>query len=655
MAPTEPSQPTNGSAHLDPTGDTFPKLLLRNVERFGDKVAIREKDYGIWQSYSWREYLAQARLIALGLAAVGFKRGDKTAIVGDNRPQLYWAMLATQALGGVPVPLYQDSIEKEMEFIIDHAEARFAVVEDQEQVDKLLQVKVRCPRLEHLVYDDSRGLRDYKDAGLISLAAVQELGRRFDREHPGYFEREVAKGTADDVAIICYTSGTTGNPKGVMLTHANALALAEAFRKADDVGPDDNALAYLPMAWAGDAAYTLFLSLVVGFCANCPESPETVQRDLRELGPTTVLAPPRIWENMLTGVQVKAADAPALKRWIFERFRAVAERAEILRADGKPIPLGLRLACMLGEVLVYTPIRDQLGLRRAKWALTGGAPLGPDTFRFFRSIGVNLKQVYGSTETTGLVSLQPSSEANPTTAGRPCPGIEVKIAERGEVLVRGPVIFKGYLKNEEATREVIDPEGWFRTGDAGFVDPRGHLVIIDRAKDVGALQDGTPFAPQFIENKLKFSPFIREAVAFGHERPFVTAMIAIDLNTVGNWAERRGLAYTSYADLSQKPEVRDVIREEIRKGNETLPEASKIRRFLLLAKDLEADDAEMTRTRKVRRRFVAEKYATVVDAFYSGGHDVELASAITFEDGRQATIKSRVRVEDVGAEVAARV
>src|SRR4030095_13402593 len=315
----------------------------------------------------------------------------------------------------------------------------------------------------------------------------------------------------------------------------------------------------------------------------------------------------------------------------------------------------LRLPCMMGNVLVYTPIRDQLGLRRTKWALTGGAPLGPDTFRFFRSIGVNLKQVYGSTETTGLVSLQPSSEANPTTAGRPCPGIEVKIAARGGGVRGRPWVFKGYLKKEEGTREVIHPDGWCRTGDAGFVDPRGHLVIIDRAKDVGALQDGTPFAPQFIENKLKFSPFIREAVAFGHERPFVTAMIAIDLNTVGNWAERRGLAYTSYADLSQKPEVRDVIREEIRKGNETLPEASKIRRFLLLAKDLEADDAEMTRTRKVRRRFVAEKYATVVDAFYSGGHDVELASAITFEDGRQATIKSRVRVEDVGAEAAARV
>jgi len=358
---------------------------------------------------------------------------------------------------------------------------------------------------------------------------------------------------------------------------------------------------------------------------------------------------------MLTAVQVKAADAPAFKRWIFEHFLSAAERAEILRADGKPVPVSLRLACMIGNVLVYTPIRDQLGLRRAKWALTGGAPLGPDTFRFFRSIGVNLKQVYGSTETTGLVSLQPSAEANPTTAGRPCPGIEVKIADRGEVLVRGPVIFKGYLKNDEATREVIDAEGWFRTGDAGFVDPRGHLVIIDRAKDVGALQDGTPFAPQFIENKLKFSPFIREAVAFGNDRAFVTAMIAIDLNTVGNWAERRGIPYTSYADLSQKPEVCEVIREEIRKGNETLPESTRIRRFLLLTKDLEADDAEMTRTRKVRRRFVAEKYAPVIDAFYSGGHAVELEAAITYEDGRQGVMKSRVQVEDVDAPAVARV
>ncbi len=623
---------------------------------FHDKPAIREKDRGIWQTWTWRQYHDEVRDFALGLAALGFKRGERLSVIGDNRPRLYWAQVAAQALGGVPVPVYQDSIAKELAFVWNHAECAVIVAEDQEQVDKVLGLRAELPALRLVVYDDSRGMLHYKQHDwLRSYQSVQELGREFAAKNPGYFEAEVEKGKPEDVAIICYTSGTTGNPKGVMLTHANAIAIADAFRKADDVRPEDDALAYLPMAWAGDAAYTLFLSLVVGFCANCPESPETVQRDLRELGPTIVLAPPRIWENMLTGIQVKAADAPALKRWVFETFRGAAERAEILRADGKPIPLALRLACMLGNVLVYTPIRDQLGLRRAKWALTGGAPLGPDTFRFFRSIGVNLKQVYGSTETTGLVSLQPSDEANPTTAGRPCPGIEVKIADRGEVLVRGPVVFKGYLKNDEATREVIDSDGWFRTGDAGFVDPRGHLVIIDRAKDVGALHDGTPFAPQFIENKLKYSPFIREAVAFGNERDFVTAMIAIDQNTVGNWAERRGIAYTSYMDLSQKPEICDLIREEIRKGNETLPESTRIRRFLLLTKDLEADDAEMTRTRKVRRRFVAEKYAPVIDAFYSGGHTVELATTITYEDGRQATLNSRVSVEDVEAKVAARV
>ncbi|PYM75567.1 MAG: long-chain fatty acid--CoA ligase [Candidatus Rokuibacteriota bacterium] len=637
------------------TESTLARLLQKNARDLSDRPAIREKDRGIWQTWTWRQYHDEVRDFALGLAALGFKRGGRLSVIGDNRPRLYWAQVAALSLGGVPVPVYQDSIAKELAFVWSHAECSVIVAEDQEQVDKVLGLKDQLPALRLVIYDDPRGMLHYKHDWLRSYQSVQALGREFAAKNPVYFEAEIEKGKPGDVAIICYTSGTTGNPKGVMLTHSNAIALAESFRKADDVRPEDDALAYLPMAWAGDAAYTLFLSLVVGFCANCPESPETVQRDLRELGPTTVLAPPRIWENMLTAVQVKAADAPAVKRWIFEHFLSAAERAEILRADGKPVPVSLRLACMIGNVLVYTPIRDQLGLRRAKWALTGGAPLGPDTFRFFRSIGVNLKQVYGSTETTGLVSLQPSAEANPTTAGRPCPGIEVKIADRGEVLVRGPVIFKGYLKNDEATREVIDAEGWFRTGDAGFVDPRGHLVIIDRAKDVGALQDGTPFAPQFIENKLKFSPFIREAVAFGNDRAFVTAMIAIDLNTVGNWAERRGIPYTSYADLSQKPEVCEVIREEIRKGNETLPESTRIRRFLLLTKDLEADDAEMTRTRKVRRRFVAEKYAPVIDAFYSGGHAVELEAAITYEDGRQGVMKSRVQVEDVDAPAVARV
>ncbi len=626
---------------------TLPRLLLRNARELGERPAIREKDRGIWQTWTWRQYHDQVRDFALGLAALGLRRGDRLSVIGDNRPRLYTAQLAVQCLGGVSVAVYQDSIAKELAYVWNHAEVGVIVAEDQEQVDKILALRPELPALRVVIYDDPRGMLGYRHEWLKSFQDVQEAGRKFGTEHPGYFEAEIDKGKADDVAIVCYTSGTTGHPKGAMITHANAIGVAEIFCREERVGPADTSLAYLPMAWAGDAVYTLFASLVAGFCTNCPESPETVQRDLRELGPTTVLAPPRIWENMLTAIQVRAADATPLKRRTFDFFRAVAERAEILRSDGKPVPASLRFATTLGEFFVYGPVRDQLGLRKAKWALTGGAPLGPDTFRFFRSIGVNLKQVYGSTETSGLVSLQPDTEANPTSAGRPVPGIEVKIAEKGEVLVRGCSVFKGYLKNEDATREVIDADGWFHTGDAGFVDPRGHLVIIDRAKDVGALADGTPFAPQFIENKLKFSPFIREAVAFGHERPFVAAMVAIDLSTVGNWAERRGLAYTSYMDLSQKAEVREVIADEIRKCNQTLPEATKIRRFLLLTKDLEADDAEMTRTRKVRRRFVAEKYAAVIDAFYGGGHEVELATTITYEDGRQASIQSRAHIEDV--------
>ena len=630
-----------------PEPGTLPRLLLRNARDLRERPAMREKDRGIWQTFTWGQYCEHVRDFALGLAALGFGRGERLSVIGDNRPRLYWAQVAGQCLGGVSVPVYQDSIAKELAYVWNHSDVAVIVAEDQEQVDKVLTLRAELPALRLVVYDDPRGMLHYRYDWLKSFQEVQELGRKFGGQHPGRLEAEIETGRPEDDAFICYTSGTTGTPKGAIISHGNALETARMAVAAEDFRTEDDYLAYLPMAWIGDAFYTLILSLYVGFACNCPESPETVQRDLRELGPTLLLAPPRIWENMLTAVLVRAADASPLKRRVFEVFRRAAERAEILRSDGKPVPLGLRLACTLGGVLVYTPIRDQLGLRRTRWALTGGAPLGPDTFRFFRSIGVNLKQVYGITETTGLVSLQPSLEANPTTAGRPCPGIDVRIAERGEVLVRGGGVFKGYLKNDEATREVIDPEGWFHTGDAGFIDPRGHLVIIDRAKDVGALADGTPFAPQFIENKLKFSPYVREAVAFGDGKPFVAAMIAIDLGTVGNWAERRGIPYTSYMDLSQKAEVRALIGEEIRKGNETLPESTQVSRFLLLTKDLDADDAEVTRTRKVRRRHVAEKYAAVTDAFYGGRDEVELATTITYEDGRQATLRSRVRIEDV--------
>ncbi len=633
---------------------TLPRLLQRNARELGARPAMREKDRGIWQTWNWRQYHDQVRDLALGLASLGLHRGDRLSVIGDNRPRLYWAQVAAQSLGGISVPVYQDSIAKELAYVWNHAEVSVIVAEDQEQVDKVLALRDELPSLRLVVYDDPRGMTGYRHDWLKSFEDVQEAGRKFGVEHPGFFESEIEKGGPADVAVISYTSGTTGSPKGAMISHANAIGVAESFRQVSRLVPEDTSLAYLPMAWAGDSVYTLFASLVAGFCANCPESPETVQRDLRELGPSTLLAPPRIWENMLTAVLVRAADATPLKRRTFEYFRSAAERAEILRTEGKPVPAGLRLATALGEFFVYGPVRDQLGLLRTKWALTGGAPLGPDTFRFFRSIGVNLKQVYGSTETTGLVSLQPDREANPSTAGRPVPGVEIKIGDRGEVLVKGCTVFKGYFRNEAATQEVIDPDGWFRTGDAGFIDPRGHLVIIDRAKDVGALTDGTPFAPQFIENKLKFSPYVREAVAFGNDKPFVAAMIAIDPETVGNWAERRGIAYTSYMDLSQKAQVRELIRDEIRRGNETLPEGTRIRRFLLLTKDLEADDAEITRTRKVRRRYVADKYATVIDALYGGAAEAELSTSITYEDGRQATIQSRVSIEDV-AEAAARV
>ena len=626
---------------------TLPMLLQKNARDYRDRPAIREKDRGIWQTYTWSEYHQNVRDFAHGLAALGFKRGDKLSVIGDNRPRLYWAQVAAQALGGVSVPVYQDSIARELSFVWQHAEVSVIVAEDQEQVDKIVGLKDQLPALRLVIFDDPRGMGHYRHDWLKAFPDVQAMGREFEQAHPGCFEREVDAGRPDDLSMIAYTSGTTGNPKGAMLTHANAVETAWIFMRAEDVRPDDEWLSYLPMAWVGDAVYSLVLSLAAGFCCNCPESPETVQRDLRELGPTTLLAPPRIWENMLTSVQIRSGDATPLKRWVFERSRAAAERAEILRSDGKPVPVGLRLVCALAEFFVCRPIRDQLGLVRARWCYTGGAPLGPETFRFFRAFGVNLKQVYGSTEVTGLVSIQPDGEANPTTVGKPCPGIEIKIADKGEVLIRGAGVFKGYFKAPDATREVVDADGWFRSGDAGFVDPRGHLVIIDRAKDVGAMADGTPFAPQFIENKLKFSPYVREAVAFGDGRPSVCAMIAIDSNTVGTWAERNRVPYTSYMDLSQKPEVRELIREELRKGNATLPDSTKVRRFLLLTKDLEADDAEMTRTRKLRRSFIADKYAAVTDALYSGKDEVELSTVVTYEDGRQATIHSRVRLEDV--------
>ena len=625
---------------------TLPGLLRRNADTIPNRAALREKRRGIWQTLTWRAYWQAVHRFASGLAVMGFRRGDKLSVIGDNRPRLYAAQLAAQCLGGIAVPVYQDSIAAELVYVLEHAEVAVVVAEDQEQVDKILSLKDRLPRLRLLVYDNPLGLAQYNSPFLRAFDEIDEEGRKFADAHPGYVEAELEKDAPGDIALLVYTSGTTGRSKGVMLSHANLIASGEALAASEDIKASDEWLCYLPMAWVGDALYSTVMSLLVGFTCNCGESPRTLLRDLRELGPTAFLGPPRIWENLLTSIQVKALDATVLKRKTFEIFRDLAERAELRRSDGKPVPPLMRLGLALGEVLVYGPVRDQLGLRRVRWAYTGGAPLGPDTFRFFRSFGVNLKQIYGATELGGVAALQPDSEADPNTVGRMCRGIDVQVASDGEVLVRSPGAFRGYFKEPNETRAALTEDGWLRTGDAGFVDPRGHLVIIDRAKDVGKLADGSPFVPQYLENKLKFSPYINEAVAFGDARAFIAAMIAINFETVGKWAERRGIAYTSFQDLSAHPAVRALVRDEVQKCNASLPTAARIRRFLLLNKELDADDNEITRTRKVRRRFIAEKYNAVIEALYGGASNVDLVTDISFEDGRKSTIRSSVPIED---------
>ena len=633
---------------LDPFPDTFPKLALQNARRLAGKVAIREKHLGIWQSYTWSQYAEQARLIALGLAALGFARGDKTAVVGDNRPALYWAMLATQVLGGVAVPLYQDSIEKEMEYIVDHAEARFAIVEDQEQVDKLLHVREQCPGLEYVIYDDPGGLRHYKDSCLLSVRELQERGRKFAEDRPGYFEQEVAKGAAEDTAVIAYTSGTTGQPKGAMLSHRNLIETARSAVSRERLDETEEVMAYLPMAWIGDHRFSFSQSMVAGFTTNCPESAETVLADLKEIGPTYFFAPPRIWENILTSVMIRVDDSAWIKRGLVRFFLDLARRVERSRLGHRPVALRDRLLYPLGRLLVYGPLRDNLGMSRIRVAYTAGEAIGPELFEFYRSLGINVKQLYGMTESSALICIQQDGDVKLDTVGPPLPGVEVRVSPSGEVLYRSPGVFQGYYKNPEATRETL-VEGWVHSGDAGFFDKDGHLKIIDRARDVGRLAGGTIFAPKYLENKLKFSPYIKEAVCVGDGRPFVAALLNIDLVSVGNWAERRGLAYTSYTDLAQKPEVYELIRQEVVRVNRSLLEdealrGAQIRRFLLLHKELDPDDQEITRTRKVRRGFIGQKYAPLIEALYGTGDSVQVEAQVTYEDGRTATVRAAVRL-----------
>ena len=629
--------------------DTFPKLLANNARRRPERPAAREKDLGIWQTWTWSQVAEEVRALACGLAALGLKRGDKIAIVGDNRPRLYWTMTAAQVLGAVPVPLYQDSVAEEMAFVVDHAEVRFAMVEDQEQVDKLLAIKANNPRIEQIVYAEDRGLRHYDQDFLHSFETIQERGRAYDRANAGFYEAEVAKGKGEDIAIILYTSGTTGQPKGVVLSFANLVQTARNTIEFDGLTEDEDVLAYLPMAWVGDHLFSYGQSYVAGFCVSCPESSDTVLSDLRELGPTYFFAVPRIFESVLTTVMIRMEDAGWIKRRMFHYFMAVAKRCGIRILDGRPVSIGDRLLYGLGRLLIYGPLLNTLGFSRIRVAYTAGEAIGPDIFDFYRSLGVNLKQLYGSTEASVSITAQPDGEVLPDTVGRPSPGVEIKITEAGEVMFRSPGVFQEYYRNPEETANIKTEDGWVHTGDAGFISDNGHLKIIDRAKDVGKLNDGTLFAPKYIENKLKFFPEIKEAVAFGHGRDFCAVFLNIDLEAVGNWAERHHIAYASYQELAGHPQVQQIIKGQVEKVNRDLAgdpnlAGSQIRRFLILHKELDPDDGELTRTRKVRRGFVSEKYQTLIEALYSGAERAHVETEMTFKDGRKGSITADLEI-----------
>jgi long-chain acyl-CoA synthetase len=625
---------------------TLPKLLKHKAETMGKAVALREKEFGIWREFTWERYWENVKSFSYGLLELGFKRGDRLAIIGDNRPEWLFGALAAQSLGGISVGIYQDSLPKEIGYYLNHSEVKIVLAEDQEQVDKLLEIKDEIPDVETIIYYDPKGLRSYTTERLLSFQDVQALGEQYQRRAGALvFEEEVEKGKGDDIAIFCYTSGTTGNPKAAMLSHDNLINMGKSLMQMDPMKPGDEFLSFLPLAWIGEQMMSLSSALNVGFVVNFPEETNTVQENLREIGPHTMFSPPRIWEDMVSRVQVRIQDAGWLKRRLYD----LALKAGYKRADAilnkKPLGFWSKLSYRFWDWLVLSAVRDHLGLLRLRRAYTGGAALGPDVTRFFHAIGVNLKQIYGQTEVAGIAVVHPDGDVKFDTVGVPIPGTEVKISEKGEVLIKSPSVFKGYYKNEQSTRETI-VDGWLHTGDAGELDEDGHLIVIDRLKDVIRLANGDMYSPQFIENKLKFSPYIKEAMAVGTDRPFVAAILNIDMENVGQWAENNQIAYTTYTDLTQKPEVLELIRKEVARVNRELPKTARVERFVLLYKELDADDEELTRTRKIRRQFVAQKYADVIEGLYSEQRIIDVKGTIRYQDGREVVIETQLAIID---------
>ena len=628
---------------------TLPSLLRRNAEKFGDrKVALREKEFGIWQSVTWRGYYQHVKYLALGLAALGFQDDDSLAIIGDNRPEWVYAELAAQSLKGRPLGIYQDSILTEVAYVIDHSDACFVVAEDQEQADKVLDMKGELPKVKRVIYTDPKGMRDYDDPLLIFMPDVEEMGRQFEKDHPGYFEKSIERLTPEDLALVAYTSGTTGKPKGSLLTHRNMLKMALNLAAVDPKRPDDEFVSFLPLPWIGEQMMAVSTALAVGFTVNFPEEPETAMEDLYEIGPNVVFSPPRVWEQLARSVIVKHLDASWLKRFIYRLCMPMGYELADFHFKRKSPPFTWKILQGLSWLLLFRALKDRLGFANIRSATTGGAALGPDVFRFFHACGVNLKQIYGQTEISGISCIHRERRVDFNSVGEPIPETEVEIHQPdpegvGEIISRSPALFTGYLKADEATRDTI-LDGWLHSGDAGYISPEGQLICIDRVKDLMQLTSGARFSPMFIENKLKFCPYIIECCVLGHERDYVSAMICIDYKHTGKWAEDHRIGYTTYTDLAGKEEVYRLIEKEVVRVNRFLPEAARVKRFLLLYKEFDPDDGELTRTRKLRRRFIAERYTKEIEALYQDVNQVHVESTIQYQDGKTATIITDLQI-----------
>ncbi len=631
---------------------SLPALLRKNAASFGSKAAFREKEFGIWQTWSWAKALDEAENFALGLIELGVEQGDFVAILGRNRPDLYIAMIAIQMVGATPVPQYQDSVAEEMEYVLAHCGAKFVIAGDQEQVDKILEIESKLSDFKQMIYLDGRGLRKYDHSKLNSFVSIMENGKNSGPASRSTLNARESALSYESTCVMLYTSGTTGKPKGVVLSNANIIETSKTTCEFDNLKQSDEILAYLPMAWVGDFIFSVGQAMWSGFCVNCPESADTLSNDLREIGPTYYFAPPRVFEMQLTNVMIRMEDSGRFKKWLFDYFMEHARRVGADILDGKSVGIGSRLKYFLGELTVYGPLKNTLGFSKVRVGYTAGEAIGPEIFEFYRSLGINLKQLYGQTEASVFITQQPDGEVRGDTVGVPTPGVDVRIGDNGEVYYKSPGTFVEYYKNPESTADTKDPEGWVATGDAGFFEEdTGHLRIIDRAKDVAKMSDGSMFAPKYVENKLKFYPNILEAVVFGAGKERCVAFINIDLSAVGNWAERNNIAYSSYQELAGHPKVLDAIQSHVEEVNSSISKdkmlaGCQIHRFLVLHKELDADDGELTRTRKVRRKIIADKFEDLINALYDGSSSIYTETEVTYEDGRKGKISATLQIKD---------